>query len=110
MPRHVRKGDTVMVIAGDAKGRTARVLRVMPGEDKVIVQGINVHHRQVKPNQRQPRGGTISKEMPIHISNVLPVVDGKATRVRFQTRDNGSKVRVAARNGEQIGPELKKAR
>lgn len=99
-----------MVVAGEAKGRTGRVLRVLPDDDRVVVEGINVHVKHVRPNQRNPRGGTIQKEMPIHISNVQPLVDGKPTRVRFQTRDNGSKVRVAARNGEQLGPELKKAR
>lgn len=110
MARHVRKGDSVKVIAGDAKGQTGRVLRVLPDENKVIVEGVNVHARHVKPSQRNPRGGTVSKEMPIHLSNVQPVVDGRATRVRFQTRDDGSKVRVAARGGATIGEPLRKAR
>jgi large subunit ribosomal protein L24 len=100
----------VIVTAGDDKGRTARVLRVIPQKDQVIVEGVNVHTKQVRPSQQNPRGGQVQKEMPIHISNVSPVVDGKPTRVRFRTEANGRKIRVAARNGEQIGPELKKAK
>lgn len=110
MPRHVRKGDLVIVTAGDDRGRTGKVLRVMPDEDKVIVEGVNVHKRHVKPSQQHPQGGVIDKEMPIHISNVSPAVDGKPTRVRFQTRPDGSKIRVAATSGAQIGPELRSAR
>jgi large subunit ribosomal protein L24 len=100
----------VMVTAGDDKGRQGRVLRVIPKTGRVVVEGINVHKRHVRPSQQNQRGGVIEKELPIHLSNVSPVVDGKPTRVRFQTKADGSKVRVAARGGEQIGPELKKAR
>lgn len=99
----------VQVIAGDSKGVQARVLRVIPKDDKVIVEGVNVRTKHVRPSQQNQRGGTVQKEMPIHLSNVQPVVDGKPTRVRFQEK-GGAKIRVAARNGEQIGPELKKAR
>lgn len=100
----------VMVTAGDDKGRQGRVLRVLPKEDRVVVEGVNVHARHMRRTQQNQTGGVMHKELPIHISNVSPVVDGKPTRVRFQTRDDGSKVRVAVRNGEQIGPELRKAR
>ena len=122
MARHVRKGDMVIVVAGSASkrqlpdGRTARdlrphrVLRVLPKEHKVIVEGVNVHRTHVRPSQANPQGGTIEKEMPIHLSNVQPVADGKPTRVRFQLNKEGAKVRVAARGGEPIGPELRKAR
>ena len=109
MARHVRKGDLVQVIAGDAKGTQARVLRVIPKSDKVLIEGVNVRTKHVKPTQQNQRGGTVQKEMPIHLSNVQPIADGKPTRVRFQTKE-GAKVRVAARNGEQLGPALKKAR
>ena len=110
MPRHVRKGDIVMVTAGDSKGRQGRVLRVIPDKNQVVVEGVNVHVKHVRPTQRNPRGGVIERELPVHMSNVSPVVDGKAPRVRFESRPDGSKVRVAARNGEQIGPELRKAK
>ena len=110
MPKHVRKGDVVMVTAGADRGRQGRVLRVIPAEDRVVVEGINVRTKHQRRSQANPQGGVIHREMPIHISNVSPVVDGKPTRVRFETRDDGSKVRVAASNGEVIGPPLKKPR
>ncbi len=110
MPRHVRKGDTVILTAGSDKGRQGKVLRVIPAKDQVVVEGVNVRARHLRPSQANPRGGVVHREMPVHLSNVSPVVDGKPTRVRFETRDDGSKVRVAVRNGEQIGPELRKAR
>ncbi|MFA9479029.1 50S ribosomal protein L24 [Phycisphaerales bacterium AB-hyl4] len=122
MARHIRKGDMVIVVSGSASkrrgadGRKVRdttprkVMRVFPAEGKVIVEGVNVVKRHVKPSQSNQRGGITEKEMPIDISNVMPAVDGKPTRVRFETRADGSKVRLAARNGEQLGPELKKAR
>ena len=110
MARHVKKGDIVMVTAGNNKGRTGKILKVVTGEDRVIVEGVNVRQKHVKPSQQNPQGGRIEKEMSIHISNVSPVADGKPTRVRFETRENGSKVRLAARTGQQLGDELKKAR
>ncbi|WP_428386311.1 50S ribosomal protein L24 [Mucisphaera sp.] len=127
MARHIRSGDMVIVTAGDsawirnrdASGRVVsktrdlrpkKVLRVIPDADQVVVEGVNVRKKHLRPTQANPRGGVVSKEMPIHISNVSPVADGKPTRVRFETKDDGSKIRVAARTGEQLGPELRKAR
>jgi large subunit ribosomal protein L24 len=72
---------------------------------------VNVRTKHLKPSQANPQGGEIEVEMPIHISNVSPVDgEGKATRVRYETRADGSKVRLAATTGEQLGPELKKAK
>lgn len=102
MPRHVRKGDSVIVTAGNDKGVVGEVLRVIPDDMRVVVQGVNVRSKHIKPSQRSPQGGTIQKEMPIHISNVSPVVDGKPTRVRFETKKDGSKVRVAVRGGKEL--------
>lgn len=113
MASHVRKGDMVKVVAGRARnGRhsVGRVLRVIPRSCQVVVEGVNVCKKHVRPNQQNQQGGLIEKEMPIHLSNVQPVADGAPTRVRFEHRDDGSKVRVAARNGEVLGTELKKAR
>ncbi len=110
MAQHIRKNDLVMVTAGDARGRSAKVLRVMPKQGKVVVQGVNVVRRHVKPNPKYPQGGVVEKELPIDLSNVQPVVDGKATRVRFATKSDGSKVRTAARGGAVIGQELRKAK
>jgi large subunit ribosomal protein L24 len=99
----IRKGDTVVVLAGKDKGRSGEVLKVMPKEDKALVRGLNV----VKRHQRQTaaqEGGIITKEAPIHLSNlgVADPKDGKPTRVGFQTQADGKKVRVAKRSGELI--------
>ncbi|MCC6579954.1 MAG: 50S ribosomal protein L24 [Phycisphaeraceae bacterium] len=110
MARHVRKGDLVYIRTGDDRKTVAKVLRVMPGEQKVLVEGVNVKVRHIKPSQQNPQGGTIEKEMPIHISNVSPVSDGRPTRVRFESREDGAKVRVSSRTKQAVGPELKKAR
>lgn len=99
-----------MVTSGNDRGRTGKVLRVLPDKDRVVIEGVNIREKHVRPTQANQQGGTVRREMSIHISNVSPVVDGKPTRVRFETRDDGSKVRLAARNGQQLGPELKKAR
>lgn len=104
MARHVKQGDLVMVIAGNDRGHTGRVLRVMPADDKVIVEGVNRRFRHVRPSQSNPQGGRVEKEMPIHISNVQPVSPSthKPTRVRFETKKDGSKVRVAVRGGDEL--------
>lgn len=98
----IKKGDSVVVRAGKDKGRTGTVLRVMPKDDKVLVDGINVHARHRKPSQANPQGGIDRAPAPLHISNVaLAGKDGKPTRVRFEERD-GRKVRVAVKGGETI--------
>ncbi|MDF1869460.1 MAG: 50S ribosomal protein L24 [Phycisphaerales bacterium] len=103
MPRHVRKGDQVIVTSGDHKGQTGEILEILTKSDKVLVKGVNVKSRHVRPTQLNPKGGIVSKEMPMHISNVSPVVDGKPTRVRFETKKDGSKDRVAVRGGKSLG-------
>ena len=98
----IRKGDRVVVLAGKDKGRSGAVLQVFPKEDKVLVDGVNVHARHRKPDQSNPNGGIDRKPAPLHISNVaIAGKDGKATRVRFEERD-GKKVRVAVKSGEVI--------
>ena len=105
MARHVRKGDTVMVIAGDDKGKTGEVLRVDLKAGKVLVQGVNRVYRHLRPSRQHPQGGRIQKEMPIHLSNVLPVAPktGQPTRVSFRTNSDGSKERIAKKTGEVLG-------
>ena len=109
MALHIKKGDTVEVIAGDYKGATGRVLRVIPEENKVVVQGQNTAKKHVRPSRRNPQGGRISVEQPIHISNVLPVnpKSSKGSRVRYKLDKDGSKKRVAT-DGTEIGT-VKKA-
>ena len=94
MPSHVRTGDTVIVTAGNDKGAVGEVLRVIPKKSRVVVKGVNVRSKNIKPSQSNPSGGVIKQEMPIHMSNVSPVVEGKAARVRFQMQKDGAKVRV----------------
>ena len=90
------------MITGRDKGKTGEVLKAMPKDNKVLVQGINLVKRHQKPTQ-ESAGGIISKEAPIHVSNVALIdpKDGKATRVGFKV-ENGQKVRVAKRSGEVI--------
>ena len=102
MARHVKRGDQVIVTAGNDRGKVGEFLSIDTGRDRVVVSGINVRKRHVKPTQTRPQGGIIEQEMPIHISNVSPVVDGKASRVRFQTKEDGSKVRVAVRGDKEL--------
>ncbi len=104
MARHVKTGDLVEVIAGNDKGTTAKVLRVMPDNDLVVVEGVNIRKKHVRPTQANPQGGRLDKEMPIHISNVLPVAPstGKGSRVRFDIQSDGTKVRVAVKGGDEL--------
>ncbi len=99
----IRKGDTVVVLSGKDKGKTGEVTKSMPKDGKVVVSGVNVAVRHRKPTQLNPQGGLERREAPLHASKVA-IADpktGKATRVRFETRD-GKKVRVAAKSGELI--------
>ena len=102
MPRHIRKGDNVIVTRGASKGVIGEILRVVDEGDRVVVKGVNIQTKHVKPTQSRPQGTILKEEGPIHASNVSPVVDGKASRVRFVTKPDGSKVRVAARGGKEL--------
>jgi len=99
---HVRKGDLVVVTSGDNKGRSGEIVRVIPKHSHVIVKGVNMVTRSIKPTKAQPQGGQVTREAPMHMSKVSPMVDGKATRVRFTTKADGTKVRVAARGGKEL--------
>jgi large subunit ribosomal protein L24 len=99
----IRKGDTVVILSGKDKGRTGEVTKSLPKDGKVIVSGVNVATRHRKPTQTNPQGGLERTEAPLHVSKVA-IADpktGKATRVRFETKD-GKKVRVAVKSGEVI--------
>src|SRR5262245_46981718 len=102
MPRHVRKGDSVMVTSGSSKGAIGEILRVITKTDQVIVKGVNLHSKNIKPSRTAPQGGIITKEMPLHISKVSPLVDGKPVRVGFRTEPDGSKVRISRHAGVEV--------
>ncbi len=111
MPSHVKKGDVVVVVTGNDKGKTGEVLRVDAAAGKVVVQGVARVYRHLRPSRQHPQGGRIQKEMPIDISNVMPV-DPKTnlpTRVGFRTNADGSKERFARKSDEPLGT-VKKAR
>lgn len=100
----IRKGDKVVVIAGKNKGTRGKVLRVLPADERVLVEGVNVITKHVKPTRQNQRGGIERREAPIHISNVM-IADPESdepTRVRIATLEGGRKVRVAVKSGEQI--------
>lgn len=103
MPKlKIKKGDQVVILSGDDKGKTGEVVKAMPKESKVVVQGINLVKRHTKPSQTTP-GGIITKEAPINVSNVS-IADpksGKATKIGYK-EINGKKVRVARKTGEVI--------
>jgi large subunit ribosomal protein L24 len=104
MSARVRKGDNVVVISGKDKGKKGKVMRVLREDDRVVVEGINLVKRHMRPTPRNPSGGIVEREQPIHACKVMPVdpKTGKGTRVRFKSLENGKKVRVAATSGEEI--------
>jgi large subunit ribosomal protein L24 len=109
MARHVKKGDTVMVIAGEDRGKTGEVLTIYPKDNRILVQGVNRVYRHLRPSRQHPQGGRIQKEMPIHISNVQPVdpTTNQPTRVGFRVNADGTKERIAKKSGQSLGPVTK---
>ena len=97
----IKKGDTVKIIAGKDKGKEGKVLLVDAKSARVIVEGLNIVKRHSKPSTANQKGGIVSKEAPIHISNVALVVNGETTKVGFEIKD-GKKVRIARKTGEEI--------
>ncbi len=102
MPKmKIKKGDKVIILSGDDKGKTGEVLKAMPKESKVVVQGVNLVKRHTKPSQTTP-GGIVTKEAAIHVSNVAIVTsEGKPSKVGYKD-DKGTKVRIARKSGEVI--------
>jgi large subunit ribosomal protein L24 len=102
----VRKGDTVLVVAGKDKGAKGKVIQAIPRQDKVIVEGVNriKKHTRIRTTQRGSKtGGIVTQEAPIDVSNVMVVdSDGNPTRVGYRIDDNGQKVRISRRNGKDL--------
>lgn len=91
-----------MVISGDHKGSVGEIIRIDTKHDRVFVKGVNMVTKHVKASRVNPQGSVITREAPVHSSKVQPVVDGKPTRVRFTTKKDGTKVRVAVKGGKEL--------
>lgn len=101
---HIKKNDTVVVLAGEDKGKTGKVLKVLVEKNRALVEGVNMVSKSTKPSAKNPQGGIVKQEAPIHISN-LSLVDpksGKATRVGIKVTEDGKKVCIAKKSGEEI--------
>jgi large subunit ribosomal protein L24 len=104
MAARIRKGDQVIVLTGSDRGKRGEVLRVIPKEDRAVVQGVNIAKLHTKPKGMGQPGGIVEKEATIHLSNIA-LIDPKtdrATRIGFKTLENGSKIRVARATGNTI--------
>jgi large subunit ribosomal protein L24 len=101
---HIKKGDTVYVLAGEDKGQQGRVLEVQASKNRAIVEGINIVSKSTKPSAKHPQGVIIKMEAPINISNLalLDPKSGKPTRVGIRVNEKGEKVRYAKKSGEEI--------
>jgi large subunit ribosomal protein L24 len=101
---HVKKDDTVMIITGKDKGKKGRVIASFPRENKVLVEGVNMVKKHAKPSQQNQQGGILNQEAAIHASNVMLVdpKSGQPTRIGYKTADNGKKVRISKKSGQEI--------
>ena len=101
---HIKKDDTVIVLAGEDKGKTGKVLKVLVEKNRAIVEGVNIVSKSAKPSAKNPQGGIVKMEAQIHISNLslIDPMSGKATRVAVKKTDDGKKVRIAKKSGEEI--------
>ena len=100
---HVKKGMTVKVLSGNHKDAEGKVLNVFPKKQRLIIEGVNFRKRAARPTQENPSGGFVEREASIHISNVMLVHNGQATRVGYKNLEDGSKVRVSKKTNEEIG-------
>ena len=101
---HIKKGDTVMINSGADKGKTGHVLKVLVKEERVIVEGINIVSKSTKPSAKNPQGGIVKQEAPIHISNVnlIDPKTNKPTRIGRRKNEDGKTVRYSKKSGEVI--------
>ena len=98
------KGDTVLVVSGDDRGKTGRVLKVLHEKQRVLVEGVNFIKRHTRPTQQNPQGGIVEREAPVHLSNVMPYdpKSQRGTRVRSRVLSDGTRVRESAASGEVL--------
>ena len=100
----IRKGDRVKVIRGVYRDREGTVLQILTGEDRVVVEGVNMRKRHQRPSQMNPDGGIVTFEAPIHVSNVMLIdpASGEASRIRIQVEEDGTKERIAVKTGNPV--------
>ncbi|RFU38090.1 50S ribosomal protein L24 [Actinomadura logoneensis] len=100
----IRKGDEVVVIAGKDKGATGKVIRVLPREERVVVEGVNLITKNIKADAQRAgkESGRVTVEAPLHVSNVALAEDGKPVRVGYRVNEDGTKVRISRRSGKEI--------
>ena len=98
----IRKGDVVKVVSGAYKGKTGKVIKTSLAKDRILVEGINIAKKHLKPNQENPQGGIIEKEMSIHISNIMLMIKDTPIKVGFEFDKNGKKFRVNKQNNKKI--------
>ena len=101
---HIKKGDNVIVLAGEDKGKTGKVLKMLVDKQRAIVEGVNIVSKSAKPSAKHPQGGIVKVKAPIHISN-LSLIDPKSqkpTRIAIKVNEDGKKVRIAKKSGEEI--------
>lgn len=101
---NIKKDDTVYVRSGEDRGKTGRVLKVLPAKNRAIVEGVNIITKATKPSAKHPQGGLIKMEAPVHISNLslLDPKSGKPTRIGRRLNDKGKLVRYSKKSGEEI--------
>ncbi|MGO9833128.1 MAG: 50S ribosomal protein L24 [Polyangiaceae bacterium] len=104
MSARIHKGDSVVVISGKHKGKIGKVKLVLREDDRVVVEGVNLVKRHTRPTPRNPSGGIIEREQPLHACKVMPIdpKTGKGTRVRFKAVEGGKKIRISTKSGEEI--------
>ena len=98
----LKTGMSVRVISGNYKGKEGKILRVIKDRERVIIEGVNLIKKHTRPTQENPKGGIIEREGSLHISNVMYLYNGKVSRIGYKRLDDGSKVRVSTKSGEEI--------
>ena len=99
---NIKTGMNVRVIRGNHRGQEGKILYVFPKKERVIIEGVNLIKRHTRPSQENPQGGVVEREGAIHISNVMLIHGGKPTRIGYKKLDDGSKVRIATKTGDEI--------
>ena len=98
----IKLGDTVQVITGNDSGKSGRVIKVFHDKSRVVVEGVNIVKRHIRPTQENPQGGIVEKEATIHVSNVMVLVGGKPSRLGYKILKDGRKVKYAKKSGEVL--------